>query len=443
MSACSRRVGLALVLLVGGVACTSKPTAESAASYLYVWAGDSAGKASDFLAVIDAAPDSPTYGAVVSRVEVGEAGAHPHHTEAEMPASGHLLANGFGAGRTWLVDLTTPRVPKVLTRFDDRAGFSHPHSFLRLANGNVLAAFQYAVAPASASPAPAPSHEHAGMPGMSSATDTTAGTVTSRPAAPALARRTGGLVEMDERGTVIRRGSASDTTISDRLIYPYSVLAMPSMNRAVSTTTDMNGDDPKSAEWVQFWRLSDLTLLRSIALTPGPRGDEQFFTGEPRLLPDGRNVYIHTFMCGLYLVRGVDQPQPVATFVHGFQGKDCGVPVLTGRFWLQTVPEAHAVVAMDISDVEHPREVSRVTFDSTEHPHWAAIDRSGRRITVNSASPGSRIYVVNLDPATGALTLDTRFRDAGAQNAGVSLTGRTMRSAYAGTAKPHGAVFSR
>lgn len=281
------------------------------------------------------------------------------------------------------------------------------------------------------------------MPGMSSATDTTAGTVTSRPAAPALARRTGGLVEMDERGTVIRRGSASDTTISDRLIYPYSVLAMPSMNRAVSTTTDMNGDDPKSAEWVQFWRLSDLTLLRSIALTPGPRGDEQFFTGEPRLLPDGRNVYIHTFMCGLYLVRGVDQPQPVATFVHGFQGKDCGVPVLTGRFWLQTVPEAHAVVAMDISDVEHPREVSRVTFDSTEHPHWAAIDRSGRRITVNSASPGSRIYVVNLDPATGALTLDTRFRDAGAQNAGVSLTGRTMRSAYAGTAKPHGAVFSR
>jgi len=30
--------------------------------------------------------------------------------------------------------------------------------------------------------------------------------------------------------------------------------------------------------------LSDLTLLRSIALPPGPRGDEHQFSGEPRLL---------------------------------------------------------------------------------------------------------------------------------------------------------------
>ena len=30
--------------------------------YLFVWAGDSAEKSSDFLAVIDAKPSSPTYG---------------------------------------------------------------------------------------------------------------------------------------------------------------------------------------------------------------------------------------------------------------------------------------------------------------------------------------------------------------------------------------------
>lgn len=36
------------------------------------------------------------------------------------------------------------------------------------------------------------------------------------------------------------------------------------------------------SEWVQFWRLFDLKLLRSIALKPGPRGggkltfDERF-----------------------------------------------------------------------------------------------------------------------------------------------------------------------
>ena len=89
---------------------------------------------------------------------------------------------------------------------------------------------------------------------------------------------------------------------------------------------------------MQFWRLSDLSLLRSVALPPGPRGDEHYFTGEPKLLPDGQSVYVHTFNCGLYLVRGVDRSEPSATFVKGFPGKDCGVPVLTGHYWLQTVP---------------------------------------------------------------------------------------------------------
>ena len=85
------------------------------------------------------------------------------------------------------------------------------------------------------------------------------------------------------------------------------------------------------------------------AAPPGPRGDENQLTGEPRLLADGKSIYIHTFKCGLYLLRGVERPEPTMTFVRGFQGKDCGVPVLTGHYWLQTVPEAHAVIALDIS----------------------------------------------------------------------------------------------
>lgn len=128
------------------------------------------------------------------------------------------------------------------------------------------------------------------------------------------------------------------------------MLPLPAFDRAVSTTTDMDeAHTEATSEWIQFWRLSDLTLLRSLALEPGPRGDEHRLSGEPRLLPDGC-VYIHTFMCGLYLVRGVDsdltKAAPSARFVHGFPGKDCGVPVLTGHSWLQTVPEQHAVVAL-------------------------------------------------------------------------------------------------
>jgi hypothetical protein len=200
-----------------------------------------------------------------------------------------------------------------------------------------------------------------------------------------------------------------------------------------------------TSEWVQFWRLSDLTLLRTIALPPGPRGNEHQFSGEPRLLPDQKSVYIHTFNCGLYLLRDVDRPEPRAAFVRSFEGKDCGVPVLTGHYWLQPVPEAHALLALDVTDPEHPREVSTVTFGDDELPHWAAIDPTGRRVAVNSGGngKGNRLFVVNFDPVTGTLSMDERFRDAGGTRPGVSLTGARWPHGFTGTAVPHGTVFSR
>jgi hypothetical protein len=388
--------------------------------YLFVWAGDSAQKASDFLAVIEANPTSPAYGRVIASIPTGMAATHPHHTEAEMPADGHLLANGFHAGRTWLFDLSQPRQPKILTSFGDVAGFSHPHTFIRLADGHVLGTFQYKAA----APAPA-AHEMDAMP-MNGV------------------HATGGLVEMDERGTLVRRGAAADTRIADRRIFPYSVLALPGVDRAVSTTTDMDeADSLATSEWVQFWRLSDLSLIRSIALEPGPRGDENRFSGEPRLLPDGKSVYIHTFNCGLYLVRGSDQPAPTATFVKGFDGKNCGVPILAGHYWLQPVPDTHSLVSVDVTDPEHPRDVSSVKLGDDEAPHWIAIDATGRRIVLNSAAPGKRLFIVNFDPSTGALALDARFHDAGDRRPGIKMVGKRWPHGFTGTATPHGTVFSR
>ena len=416
----SRFMSVALVLLA--VACSrSQPPASP--SYLFVWAGDANKKASDFLGVIDANPDSTRYGDIVASIPVGEAGTSPHHTEQEMPATGHLLANGFGAGRTWLFDLTQPETPKILTSFGAKGGFRYPHSFVRLGNGEVLATFQYAEGESPAG------HDHGAMP------------VKPAAKAPPL---TGGLVHMNERGEVIRAASARDDAISYRYIYPYHVLPMPVLDRAVSSTTDMDDKNlPATSEWVQIWRLSDLTLLKSFSLAPGPRGDEHKFTGELRLLPDGKSVYLHTFNCGLYLLRDLDQPQPRATFVKSFKGINCGVPVISGHYWLQPVPEAHALISLDISDPEHPREVSTVTVGDDEGPHWAAIDSSGRRVVVNSAgSKPNRLYIINVDP-TGVLSLDERFRDRGSSRPGVTLTGKTWPHGFTGEAKPHGTVFSR
>jgi hypothetical protein len=220
---------------------------------------------------------------------------------------------------------------------------------------------------------------------------------------------------------------------------------MPSINRAISTTTDMNeADTLATSEWVQFWRLSDLKLLKSIALKPGPRGNENRYTGEPRLLPDGKSVYIHTFNCGLYLVRDIDRAQPTATFVVAFEGSNCGVPILAGHFWIQPVPDAHALVAMDITDPMHPREVSRVRFDDGELPHWLAIDPTGKRLVMNSGGGKSdRVYVINFNPVDGALSLDEKFRDKGSDTPGITMRGRTWPHGFVAKAIPHGTVFSR
>jgi hypothetical protein len=410
---------IAAVALASCRPALAPPTSD----YLFAWVGDSAGKASDFLAVIDANPASAKYGSVVTTLPTGAVGTHPHHTEAEMPADGHLLANGFHAGRTWLFDLTEPSRPKILTEFGDRAGYSHPHTFVRLSNGNVLATYQYKV--------------------DSSAAVHDMGTMKM-----GAEHATGGLVEMDERGTVVRSGSAADDAIADKRIYPYSVVELRALDRAVSTTTDMDAENKAStAEWMQIWRLSDLRLLKSIALTPGPRGDEQRFTGEPHLLPDGKSLYIHTFNCGMYLVRGLDGASPTATFVKGFQGIDCGVPILTGHWWLQPVPETHALLALDITDPEHPREVSSVSLGADVGPHWIAIDRSGRRVVLTaggwSSREGNRMFVIDFDPTTGRLAIDSLFKDSGSARPGIAMSGRSWPHGFSGTAAPHGTVFSR
>ena len=323
---------LVAIVAAAALACSApSPTG----SYLFVWAGDRDRKASDFLGVIDANPASPKYGAIVASLATGESKTFPHHTEQEMQANDHLLANGFGAGKSWLFDLSEPTAPKILTSFGAKAGFTHPHSYVRLPNGGVLATFQYGEdQPVSAE------HNH----GASAVTSGKA----QAPEPPKAAPLTGGLVWMTERGDVVRSATAKDP--ASAYLYPYHVVPLPGIDRALSSTTDMDdGNKPATSEWLQLWRLSDLKLLKTFALEAGPLGDEHKFTGELRLLPDGKSVYVHTFSCGLYLVRDIDQGRASRDVRKVFfAGDSCGVPVVTGHFWLQPVPNEHALVSLDI-----------------------------------------------------------------------------------------------
>src|ERR1700746_1275738 len=112
--------------------------------YLFAWVGDEARKGNDFLAVIDADPASASYGRLVTTVATDQQTMQVHHTEYAMPSSGMLFANDHGAGRTFIFDVRDPLHPKVVTSFTDIGGYMHPHSYLRLPDGNGLGKFQHA-----------------------------------------------------------------------------------------------------------------------------------------------------------------------------------------------------------------------------------------------------------------------------------------------------------
>src|SRR5262245_45437318 len=89
-------VVLGSLALAGTPATRTQPDDERGpAKTLYVWAGDQARVAPDFLAVIDFDEDSPRYGTVIRTVPVpapGSSGNEPHH--CHLSADKNILACG-------------------------------------------------------------------------------------------------------------------------------------------------------------------------------------------------------------------------------------------------------------------------------------------------------------------------------------------------------------
>ncbi len=377
------------------------------AEYLYLWTASADSTQPDFLAVLDVTEDSAGYGRLVTTLPVPGLGNVPHHTEHELAADRQLFANGFGSGQTFIFNLTDPAQPRLAGQFGDLEGYRHPHSFLRLPGGNVLATFQMR-------------HEGGAM-------------------------LPGGLVEVTPAGQVVRSRSANVPGL-DPGTRVYSAGVVPALDRIVTTTTDMEEDFAASRQ-LQVWRLSDLSLLKTITLPQGPRGDEARLTAEPRVLADGKTVLVSTFNCGLYLMEGLEGEAPSGRLVASFPRKPhtyCAIPVIAGHYYLVTVPAWNAVVSLDISDPAQPREVGRVSLGAEDVPHWIAISPDHRRVVITGyGAMKNRVVLARFDTATGSLALDTRFREAGAAEPGFAMTGKTWPHGGTAAGIPHGAVFSR
>lgn len=403
-------VALASSLFALPVVASGPPPGASAHS-LFVWAGDRNKNGNDFLLVIDADPRSPEYGRVVTSLETDQKTVRPHHTEYLMPASGMLFANDHDAGRSFILDLRDPRHPSVAASFNDLGGFAHPHSYVRLPNGNVLATFQ---------------HDHATM-------------------HSATRGKSGGLVEIDDRGRLVRSASNADPAFADALLMPYGLVVLPEIDRVVSTNSSMHDDDLLSGTTYQVWRLSDLKLLKTAYFDPGVQGYAHISPEEPRVGPDG-SVFVQSLACGIERITGIDSDAPTARLVHTFPGNWCGVPVIVGNYLVQSVPAVHGYIVLDLADPAHPVEVSRLSISDDYNPHWTGWDPATERIVITpkpqASDASQRMHLLKINARTGALSIDEDFRDTDGK-VGFSFAERTWPHGWKGPGLPHGAVFSR
>ena len=403
-----QRTLFALAVILGAIVLPMQPQEQplkASGHYLFAWTGDPAGVGNDFLAVIDADPASPGYGHLVTTVVTDQQTGLIHHTEYTMPASGMLFANDHYAGRTFIWDVRDPLHPKVATSFTDMAGYMHPHSYLRLPNGHVLATFQ---------------HAHHGS--------------TTEPMG-----KTGGLVEIDDQGNVIRSASNADPAFAGALLTPYSLVVLPGLDRVVSTNSSMHDEDILAGVTYQVWRLSDLKLLKTAYFDVGENRYAQISPEEPRLGPDG-SIFVQTLGCGLERITGVDTDAPRSQLVYTFPGNWCGVPTVVGHYLVQSAGATNGLIVLDISNAAKPVEVSRLKISDTFKPHWTGWDAKTQRLVVTGSE--SRLFMLKLDQATGALSMDNAFHDAEGK-AGFNFADRDWPHGWKGSGRPHGAVFSR
>ncbi len=376
--------------------------------YLFAWTGADAGKGNDFLAVIDADPSSPSYGHLVTTVATDQKTEAAHHTEYTMPASGMLFANDHYAGRTFIFDVRDPQHPRVASSFTDMAGYMHPHSYLRLPNGHVLSSFQ---------------HAHSSMD-------------------PESLGKTGGLVEIDDSGKVIRSVSNADPAFSNALLTPYSLVVVPELDRVVSTNSSMHDSDLFRGLTYQFWRLSDLKLLKTAYFDTGDNHYAQ-------ISPENRGW-------------APMEPSTCKRLPAASSASRASIPISRGRNWSTHFPVPSAAYRPSSATIccslmlfctqslcsISPTDRSQWRFHASSSttvfsPHWSGWDEKTGRIVVTDGGAGKPgLFLLKFDSKTGAIAMDEAFRDADGKP-GFNFVDREWPHGWKGSGRPHGAVFSR
>lgn len=109
-------------------------------SILYVWTRDGDHEDSDFLAVVDADPESESFGEILHTSPTGSAANEAHHFGYTADA-GRIFGGGLFSNKLFIYDVATdPRRPELIRTVDlDPTGYSGPHTLYAVPDGMLLA----------------------------------------------------------------------------------------------------------------------------------------------------------------------------------------------------------------------------------------------------------------------------------------------------------------
>ena len=388
------------------VAAKSGPAKEK---YLYVWAGDQARKAADFLAVVDFDEASRTYGKLLTTVALPEPGAsnnEPHHvglsSDGKVLACGGLLSVLNGQKEIFFFDLSDPARPKFLSAADPPKS-AITDEFYALPTGGFLVTMMGG----------AEGHH----PGRVAEFDKDLKLVAEHPAEPPAEG-------FNPHGLSVR--PEIDLMVTSDFICPSSTLA------SVAGDLALRGS-------VRVWDFKGRKIVRTIDM-PGAGGtiDVRLVPGDP-----GRRGYTAGMIDDkLYLL---DTTKGTARAVFDFATiAKGGWPQLMritrdGKRLFVSMNMAGKIAMFDTSDPEHPKLVKALDLGKDSGPHYLALTNDEKRLVVTDyflnedgagkvhAEGDHKVHVAKVSASD--LALDTRFvLDMNTQVA-------------SGPARPHGLAF--
>ncbi len=377
--------------------------------YLYIWAGDQARIASDFVAVVNFDESSRDYGKVITTVSLpnpGNTGNEPHHVglsnDGKVLACGGLLSVLKGQREIFFFDVSKPGEPKFIAAADPPQS-AITDEFYALPNGGFLVTMMGG----------AQGHH----PGRVAEFDKSLKLVAEYPAEP-----------------------------PDDGFNPHGISVQPEANLMVtsdficpSTTLHAVPGDLVLRGSVRVWDFNARKILRKIDL-PNAGG-----TIDVRLIPGDKNLRGYTAGMSddrLYLL---DTKQGTAKAVFDFSSiAKGGWPQLMrmakdGKRLFISMNMAGKVVMFDTSDPEAPRVVKVIDLGKDSGPHYIALTRDEKRLVITD-------YFLNEDDAGKVHAEgDHKVHVAKVTKNDLVLDGKfnlDMNTAIAsGPARPHGVAF--